>query len=443
MPTTAAVRWPAVVAGVFLGLLLARRGATLLGGRAGVLVGLCWSGCLGLIDRSEAAGLELVAGLGTVAALDRVLGRGADMVAGFWLALAFLSGGWPPLAVVALATIVIGRGGRGLSWRLALPPLIAAAIWSAWSLRVAPVEAWAAALMLPLTHKSAWLMSPSVLALGLPWTPLAALVWSSRVCEGWPQEGRALIIGWLQVAGACLLAGTLIPGLADAARLPALAGITVTAGACLERILAGAGGKSVRRYILSVAVGMALPWALVVVFGGGYLVAAVAYYRPVAIVLIVLGVATAGLALWSVSRREPRCSVLAMLLLAISLKLAHWGYYVPEWDYRFSQGPWGRAIGQWVPPRWPIFTTHGWPLDLAFASGHPFHQLSSPQHLNYMPGEARFVLLLGPEFENWPAEAPRLIKLATFHDEHDQLRVLGRTEGSLPWTRPIRPRGLD
>ena len=43
-----------------------------------------------------------------------------------------------------------------------------------------------------------------------------------------------------------------------------------------------------------------------------------------------------------------RWAIGAMMVVAIVLKVAHAGYYVPEWDYRLSQGPWGRAIGQWA-----------------------------------------------------------------------------------------------
>src|SRR5262249_60477114 len=100
------------------------------------------------------------------------------------------------------------------NWRLFLPPALAAAAWSAWTLRVAPAEAWAAALTLPLTQQPAWLLAPGVLALGLPWTPLAALSASRPIRDGWSPPGRLLLNGWLQVTGACLLAGTIVPGLA-------------------------------------------------------------------------------------------------------------------------------------------------------------------------------------------------------------------------------------
>jgi hypothetical protein len=171
---------------------------------------------------------------------------------------------------------------------------------------------------------------------------------------------------------------------------------------------------------------------------GGYLAAAVPYYRSVSVGLILLAVPALALAVWSACRREPRGALLAVAALAVFLKIGHLGYYVPEWNYRISQGPWGRAVGQWVPPHWPIYTIHTWNPDFAFATRHRVYQLASPQHLAYQPGAARFVLLLDSEFADWQRNpsAPPLIRVAGFHDEHGSGRVLARTEGPLPWTVP-------
>lgn len=442
-PTTATVRWPAAIAGIAIGLVLSRRAASTLNGRAAVLIGLCWYGSLGLIDRSSTTGLDLITGLWTVAAIDRILGKGTDLTAGVLLALAFLCGGWPPVALVALATLVIGRLGAGLSWQLLVPPALVAAVWSAWALTVAPAEAWAAAITLPLTQKPAWLLAPAVILLGLPWSPLAAIVLSRPARASLTPRGRSLVIGWLQVAGACLLAGTLIPGLATAACAPALAALAVASGAAYDRMLSGVESPAARRWFLAVAVVLGVVWALTMIVAGGYLTAAVAYYRGVAVTLILLSVPAACLAVWSASRGDLRASWLAFLIIAVSLKLAHAGYYVPEWNYRMSQGPWGRAIGQWVPPRWPIYTTTPWRADLAFATERSVRQLLSPQHLQYQPGEARYVLLHAAEFENWPENAPKLDKVAEFRDEFDARRVLARTQGPLPWSRSAANRDVE
>ena len=442
IPTSATVRWPAAIAGVWIGLILARRLSTTLGGRAGVLLGLCWCGSVALIDRSSGAGIDLITGLGTVAALDRLLGRGTGYVAGLWAGLAFLAGGWPPLAIVVLAAVVMGRPGASLSWRLLLPPAAAAAAWTAWAWKVAPAEAWAAALTLPLTEGPAWAFVPSVLALGLPWSPFAALGAGRSVRDGWPAPGRALVVGWLQIGGACLLAGTVVPGLATAARVPALAGLAVAASACCDRLLGGSDSVAapVRRWFFGWPIVFTVLWTVTVAGLGGYLAAAVPYYRFVSVTLILLAPPAAALAFRAAARREPRGALLAVAALAVFLKIGHLGYYVPEWNYRFSQGPWGRAIGQWVPPHWPIYTLHAWNHDLAFATHHPVHQLPSPQHLEYQPGEARYVLLLASEFANWPPQAAALTQVATFQDEFGANRVLARTAGPLPWTPPTHER---
>ena len=90
----------------------------MMGRGPGVLLGICWFGSIALIDRSGALGLDLIVGLATVAALDRLMTAGAGWVAGLWLSLAFLSGGLPPIVLIALAIVVMGRpGARGLRFR--------------------------------------------------------------------------------------------------------------------------------------------------------------------------------------------------------------------------------------------------------------------------------------------------------------------------------------
>jgi hypothetical protein len=439
-PSPASIRWPSAIAGLLAGMLLARGVLRALGSRAAVLAMLCWCGSLALIDRSAGAGLELIAGLATVAALDRILRRGSDAVAGLWAAAAFLAGGWPPLALVAMATIVIGRPGTGLNPRLLAAPVVAALGWSIWALRALPAEAWAAALMLPLTQKPAWFLAAGVVALGLPWSPLAVLAASRSVRDGWTPAGRLLVMGWLQVAGACLLAGTVVPGLAGAARVPALAGLAVAAAACCDRLWAGQVAAGARRAFLACTTVIGVTWIVTVVATGAYLASAVPYYRFLSIAMMVLAVPLAWLIVRSLSAASPRQALLALTLLAACLKLGHWGYYVPEWNYRRSQGPWGRAIGQWVPPGWPLYTTHSWSPDLAFATGRPVRQLAHPKLLVYQGITGpKHVLLLESEFAHWPEDAPPLVEVATFQDEYGTGRVLARTTEEFPWRLARRP----
>lgn len=433
-PTSASIRWPSAIAGLLAGVVLAARMLATLGGRAALILALCWFGSVALIDRSAGAGLDLVAGWVVVAAIDRILARGSDWVAGTWGAIAFLAAGWPPLAIVALAILVLGRRGAGLTASLMVPPALAAAAWSAWTLSTVPTEAWAAALTLPLTQKPAWLLPLGVVALGLPWSPFAALAASRSVRAGWPDASGRLVVGWLQVTGACLVAGTVVPGLASAARLPALAGLAVTSAACCDRLWARAVSPGARRGFLGLAAVLGASWATIVVGGGIYLASAVPYYRLISIVLILLVLPVGVLVIRSLETGDPRRALLAVVVLALGLKLGHWGVYLPEWNYRCSQGPWGRAIGQWVPRQWPVYTTHTWSPDLAFAIGRPVRQLAHPKILSFLKDDPpKHLLLLDSEFNHWPSDAPGLVKVATFQDEHGDLRVLARTEGPFSW----------
>jgi hypothetical protein len=440
-PTSAAVRWPAALAGVASGLILARSMARALGPRAGVWMGLCWYGTLALIDRSAGTGIDWMVALGLIGALDRALTHSLDWVAGFWAAWAFLAGGWPPLVVVGLALVILGRHGMGRGWGLIGPPVVAVVAWSAWALAVAPAEAWAAAWTLPLTQKPDWLLPLGVVALGLPWSPLAlAAAWRSTR-EGWPAPGRAWVLGWFQGAVVALIVGMVLPGLAASARGPALAGLAVVAAAVCERVWAGSAPKAARRVALGVGLAVAWTWAALNVVQGGYLIAAVAYYRPIAVVLLVTSLAVGLVALGAAGRGEGRWALWAVLVVAFSVKAAHWGVYVPEWNYRFSQGPWGRAIGQWVPHGWTIYTTLGWRHDLAFATGRPVQHIADARLLNYKDrAHPLFVLLSAPEFDHWPADAPKLIKVRTLQNEHGATRVLARTEGPLV---PARTRDAE
>src|SRR5262249_38316918 len=95
-----------------------------------------------------------------------------------------------------------------------------------------------------------------------------------------------------------------------------------------------------------------------------------------------------------------------------------------------------RAIAQWVPPSWTVYTMHAWPTDLAFALERPVRQLTHPKLLEFEPrNHPQFVLLLPSEFEHWPKEAPPLIKLRVFQDQRGDERILARTEGDMTRTK--------
>lgn len=427
--SAAAVRWPEAIAVLGIGLILSRRLAATMGRRAGLLLALSFFGSVAAIHRAEGSGVDWIAGLAVVAALDRILTRGSDLGAGVAVALAVLAGGWPPAVMIALALVVPGRP---LTLRLVAPGLALFAAWSFWAVRTASPEAWGAAIALPLTKGPAWWLIPGALALALPWAPAAALATLPSVRSGWSEPARGLILGWLQAAGAAALAGTLVPGLAPSARVVILGGLAMAAAAAMESILFRDAGPRSARTWLGVTLGVTLVAALGIVPLGGYLAAAVPYYRQVALLLCGLGLAGPAIALAAAGAGRPRLALAALALLAVTIKLTHYCVYVPEWNYRMSQGPWGRAIGQWVPPNWPLYVVHAWPDDLLFHTDRPVRQLAAPEVLGFKPKDRpHFVLLLDAEFTHWPKDAPPLVRVREFLDDRGAARVLARTEGEL------------
>lgn len=443
-PTQVAIRWPAALAGCLIGYLLTRRARLGLNPRAGLMVALAWFGTLALADRSGHLRLDLIAGLGTVAALDRLLSKGSGWAVGCWAAWAFLAGGWPPVAVVALATVVLGRAGSTWDLRTTVPVLAAVLGWSAWALLQAPAEVWASALTLPITRPSAWGLAAMVLLAGCPWAPFAALMACRSTREGWAGPARALVVGWLQVAGACLVVGSIIPGLATAATAPALAGLAFVAAATWDRLWArGAASPADRRTLGGLLLAVTGLWLLLVLTWGGYIGFTVAYYRAVVVGVLALSVVGFGTAVEAARRADPRRGYAAVVLVAVALKLAHWGYFVPEMNYRTSAGPWGRAIGQWVPEGHSLYTLKPWPADLAYAINRPIRQLKGPRLIEHQPGKgSKFVLLSDAEFaeyQHWNDGWPKLLKVAQFADESGEgYRVLTRTDEPIILGHPHR-----
>lgn len=431
--TSASVRWPEAIAAVAISLFVTHRLFERLGVRGGLLGAICFCASLGLIHKSSAFGIDLIAGLAVVAALDQALTRGPDFRAGTWAALAFLAGGWPPVAMVLLPMIVLGTG---VSWRLFVPIVASVAGWSLWAGRVIGAEGVAAAFMLPMTKPPVWALVPRVLVLALPWGPLALLGLAPSVRAAWPTDARAWLKRQAQLGAAAVLAGTLVPGLAPTALVVALVAIASLAAAAIEAIWRGPVGSGAWRAFLAITIVTLLGWSCLFLAFGGYLAAAVSYYRAVAFALIVLALVLSGAALMLPTLGKPRGAVAALIALAIGIKIGHWGIYVQEWNYRLSQGPWGRAIGQWVPPNQPIYVFHRWPDDLMFHTQRPARQLPAPENLNFQERKrAVFVLLQEPEFEHWPDHAPPIRLIRRFVDERAQTRVLAATMEPIAYGR--------
>jgi hypothetical protein len=455
-PTSAAVRWPAALAGIIAGWILFRRASQVLGRRAAVLVGVCWLSSLALVDRSAVIvsalellwkwlsgmalfdrtaepGLDLIAGLATLATIDRLMARGSNLVAGLWASLAFLAGGWPPLVVILLAIVMLGRKDAASIWRLLLPPLLTAAGWALWTYSTASPEVLRSALTLPLGQKPSWFVALTVLALGLPWSPFALMGLLPSVRQGWNADARRWLNGWFQVVLACLIAGTIVPGVCRASLVVALAGLAVLAAACLEAVWTEVVSRSGGRVFFALFSGVTALWLCIVIYGTYICCLTLSYYRTLGVVLGLVANGVVYLGWTALHCRSYRRGLVTLFVMALGLKLAHWGYYVPEWNYRISQGPWARAIAQWMPKRWTLYTLHEWPADLAFFTKRQVRQLPSPHHLEYQKGpESKFVLLLPEELENWPRSAPPISVVAKFEDQWAGERFLARTAGMLP-----------
>jgi hypothetical protein len=440
-PSPAAVRWPEAIAAILAGWMIARSMSRKFGLRAGLLFGVCWFGSLAVIDRSASTGIDWIMGLAAVAAIDRLITEGSDWVAGLWAAVAFLAGGWPPLVVIALAVIVIGKSTSRFTLGLVVPPLLTSIAWSAWTMRACSVELWAAALSLPFTRKPDWSLCVSVLALGIPWSPFSLLALSQSVRESWKPDGRSWLNSWLLVAVASLIVGSIVPGLSPATRLVVLAGLLVVTALCLESAWARTLTVASRRAFF-IAFGCVLGvWLAVMLYGTYVWNLAMPFYRPLGIIMTIVALGVGILGMSALETRNSRRGLVTLMVISVGLKLAHWGYYVPEWNYRYSEGPWGRAIGQWIPKKWVIYTLHDWQPDLAFFIKHPVRQLRSPHYLEYEGGpESKFVLLQDSEYENWPVSAPPITLVARFLDQSARERVLARTAGPLP--PPLGPNPL-
>jgi hypothetical protein len=340
--------------------------------------------------------------------------------------------------LIFLAVIVVGRGSVSFSPRLVLPPLSAFAVWSAWAVTSETAEAWAATLTWPLTQRPDWWLITGVLGFGLPFSPFALLVLSPRLRDGLGPVTGTIVLGWFQVAVACLVSGTLIPGLAQAAKVPALAGVLVISTLALDAAWSESLSRPARRFCFGLIFGLLAVWLMILLYGGYLWTIVMPYYRPVGLTVLALGLLYLFLAWTAIERDKTRRALAALTVLAISIKLVHFGYFVPEWNYRHGQGPWGRAIRQWLLPNWIVYTFHEWPADLGLAINRPIRMLRSAEHLAYpATPEAKHVLLLESEFQHWPEQAPRISKITEFHDQFGGKRVLARTHGKL-----VSPSGL-
>lgn len=432
IPSVGAIRWPAAIAAVGIGLLLARRVASIVGPRAGVFAGLCAMGSIGLIDRSSAVIGDPVMGLAILAAIDRCLSRSSDWIAGAFASAAVMLGGWPALAAILLPIIAIGRPGGSASWKLLIPPIATFAAWSAWAISATRAEVWAASLTIPISGPSTWKAGLGAIAAMLPWSPIALGMAFPTVRAGLGDRSRGFVMNWGKVAIVGLLVASIVPGMGPSGGLLILGGLVMIASIVLEQAWVGAISGTPKLLLLGFTLVTGVILGGLAIWTGAFLAAAQPYFRGVGIVVIGLGLATALVAIDSAWMRATRGVGRTLILVAILAKTIHAGYQVPETNYRFGKGPWGRAVGQYVPPRSSIFVFHSISPALAFATEHPVRQLTAPEFLKVQSGDGpKFVLLTDSEFSHWPKDAPAIQKVRTFEDEFGGTRVLARTPGSL------------
>lgn len=396
-------------------------------GRAlGLAVGLGLATCLVGVDRTPGFGIDVWTALALGVFTDQLLRRGATWTAGSALGLGFLLGGLPPVVLGLGLVIVLGRRGAYLNLRLLAPTAAIIAGWSAWALKTAPAAAWAVSLLGPLRQPMAWWSVPAAIGLGLPWSPMLGLLASRTLRGRWSAAQAALVAGWGQAAVVAGLAGSLVPGCGAAGAAWLIVAIVV-----LGIVAFGTGVREVGRVGAAarwLGAGVCVAWVVVALPALVGLAALVAYYRELALGLAIaatFGMAYGAVGAWT---RRPAWVVGGVAAVAVGIAVAYAGIYAPERAYRTGQGPWGRSIGQWVPPMKAVHVFHEERAALMHAVGRPVRQLVAPAWLGFLetPGP-HYVLLLASEYAHWPPQAPAIEKVREFTDQSGTTRVLART----------------
>lgn len=437
-PGQESMRWPAAIFAGIIGVALTLRSEWICGKTAALTVGFCWLASLAVVNRSGEFGLDFFTGLGVVLALNSTItsqGR-LGLKIGLLTSAAFLCGGLTPVILVVAASVILCRNSAGLTLPFLAVVLATVGGWSAWALNEISAEAWAASIALPVTFRSGSSFPTIALSLCLPMAFAAPAAFGKKVRDPWAPVRQDYVSGWWTVSAMCLFVGTILPQFARAALLPVVAGCSVVSGHVWATALKARSFQALGLAGRWLAVASGLLVGAVVVAGipmAIYVSMAIPYYRAVSLVWAGLLALTALVCVKGLVRGETRRVFVSLVLLAVGLKLAHTSIYVPEWNYRRGQGPWGRAVGQWVPAKWPIYTLHGWSTDFAYATGHNFRQLTHPRFLpdpaKTETGRPSFILLHPADFERWPKTAPPIVKVFEFYDQSGRSvrRVLART----------------
>ncbi|MFM7593761.1 MAG: hypothetical protein ACKO85_18395, partial [Isosphaeraceae bacterium] len=447
-PGQESIRWTSVICAGLIGIAITLRTEWKSGKTAALAVALCWFSSVALLHRTGEMGIDFYLGAGLVLALnDTIAQRGQlRLRTGIYTAIAFLCGGLAPVILVVAASIIICRSSAGLRPGFLAFVIATVGGWSAWALNEISAEAWAAAIALPVVFRSGSSFPSIVMILCLPMVLAVPAFFSQKLRSEWAESSREYTSNWWTIASACLFVGTVLPQFSRATLLPIVAGCSVIAGhvwatAWQSRQFAALGFAG--RWLSGTSGLLVVAASAVIIPFGVYLSIAIPYYRWTSLACLVLAIVSAGFYFYGNYTGKSRQVIMSIVLLAICIKTAHTAIYVPEWNYRRGQGPWGRAIGQWVPAGWPIYTLHGWPTDLAFATGHNFRQITAPR---FLPGQDRspdgrpvFILLHPADFERWPKSAAPIRKVFEFQDQSGfSSKILARTGGEklnwLQWT---------
>ncbi len=317
--------------------------------------------------------------------------------------------------MIGLAIIVIGSKTANFSLSLLLPPLLTAV-----GLVVLDNLGFLRRGLGRLAHSStdaepAWSLAPQVAGAGLPWSPFAILVLSRSVRDGWKPDGRPWLTGWLQVGLACLVGGTLVPGLSQAARVVALAGLIVVAAACLESAWTRSLAGSPRRAFFVVFGSVLGLWLAVMLYGIYIWNLVMPFYRPLGIIMSIMAIGVAVLGWSALETRNSRRGLGHVDGHRGRAEAGPLGLLCSRVELPLQPRPVGPRDRQWVPKRWTLYTFHDWAPDLAFFMKRPVRQLRSPNYLEYQSGpESKFVLLQASEFETGPSPLRRSLWSRSF-----------------------------
>ena len=134
-PTDASLRWPLVVAALAAGAVLSIASLRASGKSSAFWTTVCWMTSVGLMELSETLDLDMLVGVWTIAAVSRINAKSADFWAGVLAGMAFLAGGWPPLAVCLIACVVLGKRSSIVSFWYFVPQAAIVGLWSLWASR--------------------------------------------------------------------------------------------------------------------------------------------------------------------------------------------------------------------------------------------------------------------------------------------------------------------